>query len=104
VGGVTSDYIVFAVPVGVDNARGEAVATYPLPGDIDLFLQRQNPDGTWSDTGSSGETGSLTGESMVFGRLAAGNYRIEVHNWAGPPGNLVSVTATFYNSAGQPGV
>jgi hypothetical protein len=104
VGGVTSDYIVFAVPVGVDNARGEAVATYPLPGDIDLFLQRQNPDGTWSDTGSSGETGSLSGESMSFGRLSAGNYRIEVHNWAGPPGNLVSVTATFYNSAGQPGV
>jgi hypothetical protein len=41
---------------------------------------------------------------MSFGRLSAGNYRIEVHNWAGPPGNLVSVKATFYNSAGQPGV
>jgi hypothetical protein len=103
VGGVTSDYLVFAVPLGVDNARGEVVATYPLPGDIDLFLQRQNPDGTWSDV-TSGETGSLTGESMSFGRLGPGAYRIEVHNWAGPPGNLVSVTATFFNSAGQPGV
>jgi hypothetical protein len=105
VGGVTSDYIVFAVPEGVDNARGEAVATYPLPGDIDLFLQRQNVDGTWSDIpDASGESGSLSGESMAFGRLGPGAYRIEVHNWAGPPGNLVSVTATFYNSAGQAGL
>jgi hypothetical protein len=102
IGGVTSDYIVFQVPEGVDNARGEAVATYPLPADIDLFLQRQNADGTWSDV-SSGESGSLSGESMLFGRLGAGTYRIEVHNWLGPPGNLVSVTATFFNSAGQPG-
>jgi hypothetical protein len=104
IGGVTSDYLVFVVPEGVDNASGQVVATYPLPGDIDLFLQRQNPDGTWSDTGASGESGSLSGESMSFGRLEAGNYRIEVHNWAGPPGNLVSVRATFFNSAGQPGV
>jgi hypothetical protein len=105
IGGVTSDYLVFQVPAGVDDAGGEAVATYPLPGDIDLFLQVQNPDGTWSDIpGASGETGSLSGESMSFGRLTAGSYRIEVHNWAGPPGNLVSLKATFYNSAGQPGV
>jgi hypothetical protein len=102
--GVTSDYLVFQVPAGMDNARGEVAATYPLPGDIDLFLQKQNPDSTWSDTGASGETGSLTGESMSFGRLEAGSYRIEVHNWAGPPGNLVGLTARFFNSAGQAGV
>jgi hypothetical protein len=103
IAGVTSDYLVFTVPVGFDNASGEAVATYPLPGDIDLFLQRQSPDGTWTDL-ASGETGSLTGETMAFDRLDPGLYRIEVHNWAGPAGNPVSVTATFYNSAGQPGV
>jgi hypothetical protein len=104
VGGVTSDYLVFQVPADADDAAAEVTATYPLPGDIDLFLQRQNADGTWSDTGASGETGSLSGESMALERLEAGTYRIEVHNWAGPPGNLVSVTATFFNSAGQPGV
>jgi hypothetical protein len=104
IGGVTSDYLVFAVPVGVDNASVQVVATYPLPGDIDLFLQQQGADGRWSDTGASGESGSLSGESMSFGRLEAGNYRIEVHNWAGPAGNPVSVTATFFNSVGQPGV
>ena len=77
-------------------------ATYPLPADIDLFLQRQNPEGTWSDF-SSGESGSLTDESLTFGRMPEGTYRIEVHNCAGPPGNLVSLKATFYNSAGQAG-
>jgi hypothetical protein len=102
IGGVTSGYIVFDVPVGVDNAAGEAVATYPAPADIDLFLQLRGPDGSWIDV-TSGESGSLSGESMAFGRLGPGTYRIEVHNWLGPPGNLVSVTATFYNSAGQPG-
>jgi hypothetical protein len=105
VGGATSGYIVFQVIDGVDNSRGETVATYPLPADIDLFLQRQSPDGTWTDVpDASGETGSLEGESMSFGRLGPGAYRIEVHNWLGPPGNLVSVTTTFFNSAGQPGV
>jgi hypothetical protein len=105
IGGVTSDYLVFVVPDGVDNATGHVAATYPLPADIDLFLQQQSSGGTWSDIpGASGESGSLSGESMSFGRLGPGTYRIEVHNWLGPPGNLVSVTATFFNSAGQPGV
>jgi hypothetical protein len=102
IAGVTSDFLGFQVPEGVDNASGEVVATYPLPGDIDLFLQRQNSDGTWSDV-TSGESGSLTGESMAFGRLPAGSYRIEVHNWAGPAGNPVSLRATFFNSDGEPG-
>lgn len=103
VGGVTSHYIGFEVPEGVDNFRAEIVATYPLPGDIDLFLQRRSPDGTWATLGS-GTSASLSGESLSVGRLEVGTYRIEVHNWAGPPGNEVSVTATFYNSVGEPGV
>ena len=101
-GGPTSQYIRFTVPEGVDNASANISATYPLPADIDLFLQFQNPEGTWS-TVTSGESGSLTGESATAGRLEPGNYRIEVHNWAGPPGNLVSVKATFFNSAGVAG-
>jgi uncharacterized protein len=40
---------------------------------------------------------------MTTGRLNPGTYRIEVHNWAGPPGNQVPLKATFYNTAGEPG-
>ena len=52
---------------------------------------------------ASGTTGELTGESMTTTRLGAGTYRIEVHNWASPPGNQVALRTTFYNSLGQPG-
>ena len=52
---------------------------------------------------ASGASGELTGETMTTTRLGPGTYRIEVHNWAGPPGNQVSLSTTFYNSAGEPG-
>ncbi|HEX2031946.1 MAG TPA: hypothetical protein VHL78_11185, partial [Actinomycetota bacterium] len=103
VSGVTSQFVPFVVPDGVDNASSVTVATYPLPGDIDLFLQRQNADGTWSDPLTSGESSSLSGETMESGRLDPGTYRVQVHNWAGPPANEVTVKVTFYNSDGQPG-
>jgi hypothetical protein len=32
-----------------------------------------------------------------------GRYRVEVHNWAGPPANTVDLKLTFFNSAGEPG-
>ena len=48
-------------------------------------------------------SGELTGETMTTARLAAGTYRIEVHNWAGPAGNNVALKTTFFNSAGEPG-
>lgn len=40
---------------------------------------------------------------MTTTRLGPGAYRIEVHNWAGPAGNQVALSTTFYNSAGEPG-
>jgi hypothetical protein len=47
---------------------------------------------------------ALDGETMAIDRrLTPGTYRIEVHNWAGPPGNAVKVTATFTNSQGVAG-
>jgi hypothetical protein len=77
----------------------------PLTGlaDLDLYLQRRTADGSWSGDIASGTTGELTGETMTTARLGAGTYRIEVHNWAGPPGNQVALKTTFYNSAGVPG-
>jgi predicted acyl esterase len=99
----TSSYLEFDVPEGVDNAKAVVEATATMPADLDLYLQRKQDDGTWSADKASGASGELTGETMTTGRLTAGTYRIEVHNWAGPAGNQVPLTATFYNSAGEPG-
>jgi uncharacterized protein len=103
VDGVTSQFVEFSVPDGVDNAKAVVQATPSLPADLDLYLQRRAADGSWSADIASGASGELTGESMTTTRLGPGTYRIEVHNWAGPPGNQVAVRTTFYNSAGVPG-
>ena len=99
----TSGYLEFTVPAGVDNAKAVIEATATMPADLDLYLQRKAADGTWGSDIASGASGELSGETMTTARLTAGTYRIEVHNWAGPPGNEVPVKATFYNSANQPG-
>ena len=101
--GVTSQYFEFTVPDGVDNASSTIAATPDAPADIDLYLQRRTSDGGWTGDLASGATGELTGERMTTGRLIAGSYRIEVHNWAGPPANHVALRTSFYNSAGEPG-
>ena len=74
-----------------------------LDADIDLYLQRQNADGTWSADLTSGGSSSLTEESLRFADPEPGRYRLEVHNWAGAPGTRVDLTLTFLNSAGAPG-
>ena len=99
---VTSQYLEFTVPEGVDNASSSLQASYPLPADIDLYLQWFDGTG-WQDI-ASGTSSALDSESLTGGRLGPGRYRIEVHNWAGPPGNQVSLSMTFSNSAGAPGV
>jgi uncharacterized protein len=99
----TSRYLQFTVPQGVDNARAVIEAKPSLPADLDTYLQRRESDGSWSDDIASGESADLTRETMTTTRLWPGTYRIEVHNWAGPPGNQVPVKATFYNGAGVPG-
>ena len=103
VSGVSSGYVEFEVAEGTDNARADVTASYPQPADIDLYLQRQTDTGTWENTGDSGASSALDGEEMATGSLPPGTYRIEVHNYTGPPGNEVSVAATFFNSAGEPG-
>jgi predicted acyl esterase len=99
----TSSYLELVVPEGVDNAKAVVEATTPLPGDLDLYLQRRQADGTWGADIASGGSSDLAGETMTTGRLAPGTYRIEVHNWAGAPGSTVPVEATFFNTAGEPG-
>ncbi|MGH2761060.1 MAG: CocE/NonD family hydrolase [Thermoleophilaceae bacterium] len=101
--GLTSAFFEFDVEEGKDNATTEVFATPSAPADIDLYLQKQNADGSWSGDLSSGASGSLSEETMKVEGLQPGHYRVEVHNWAGPPANEVALQITFFNSAGEPG-
>ena len=103
VAGVTSEFLEFDVEEGKDNANLIVGAVPAASADIDLFLQRQNADGSWSEDVASGASGSLTEEQLRMPRPAPGHYRVEVHNWAGPPATRVDLTLTFVNSAGEPG-
>ncbi|HET9737435.1 MAG TPA: CocE/NonD family hydrolase [Solirubrobacteraceae bacterium] len=100
-GGLTSEYLEFEALEGADNARMTALATPSAAADIDLYLQRRNADGTWSGDLATGGSSSLESETLEFGRLAPGTYRLEVHNWAGPPNNAVNVKLTFFDSTGH---
>jgi hypothetical protein len=103
IGGVTSGYFVFDSLAGADNASMEVNATPSLPADVDVYLQQQLPDGTWSDDLADGTSSSLSGETMYAGTLPPGRYRVEAHEWAGPPGLQVKLVLTFFNSAGAAG-
>jgi predicted acyl esterase len=102
VGGVTSEYFEFDVDGVHDNAAMRGRVTPTLPADIDLFLQRQGEDGTWSEAGSGSNGAALDGETIGKDGLTPGRYRLEVHNWAGTA-NVVEIELVFLNSAGQPG-
>jgi uncharacterized protein len=101
--GLTSTFFEFDVESGKDNATTDILATPSAPADIDLYLQRQNENGSWTGDVGAGASGSLTEETMKLANLQPGHYRLEVHNWAGPPGNEVALKITFFNSAGEPG-
>jgi len=103
IAGVTSEYFEFDVDAVHDNAAMRGQVTPTLPADIDLYLQRRGDDGTWSDVGEGANAGDLDGETIGKSPLTPGHYRLEVHNWAGPPGNQIAIELTFLNSAGQPG-
>jgi uncharacterized protein len=103
IAGVTSEYFEFDVDAVHDNAAMRGRVTPTLPADIDLYLQRREDDGTWTGAGSGSNGGALDGETIGIDNLTPGHYRLEVHNWAGPPGNEVAIELTFLNSAGQPG-
>jgi len=100
---VTVAFHEFDVQDGFDNAALLVSAVPSLEADIDLYLQRQNPDGTWSADLTSGGTSSLTEESLRLADPGPGHYRVEVHNWAGAPGTRVDLTLTYLNTAGEAG-
>ena len=93
----------FDVRDGFDNAALLVSAVPSMSADIDLYLQRRNPDGTWSADLTSGASGSLTEEQLRLADPPPGRYRVEVHNWAGAPGTRVDLTLTYLNSVGEAG-
>ena len=103
IAGVTSEYFEFESLAGADNALLVVEATPALAADVDLFLQKLLADGTWSGDLSSATSGSLSEEVLEAGPLSEGRWRVEVHNWAGPPALSVALRLTFFNGAGEPG-
>ncbi|HVM15923.1 MAG TPA: CocE/NonD family hydrolase, partial [Egibacteraceae bacterium] len=98
----TSSYFAFDVTEPT-NASLEVAATWALPGDYDLYLQRQDADGSWSGDLAAGESPSTEDEALTHAGLPPGRYRLEVHNWAGPPGQPIDLVITFFNRDGEPG-
>jgi predicted acyl esterase len=101
--GIDSAFFEFDAQDGFDNARMVAEADYDATGDVDLYLQRKQADGTWSDDLATGGSSALDGERLESGRLDPGRYRIEVVNYAAPPGTEVRLALTFFDAKGQPG-
>ncbi|GAA5114856.1 CocE/NonD family hydrolase [Haloechinothrix salitolerans] len=99
----TVAYYEFDVEEDFDNANLIVGAVPSMPADIDLYVQRQQADGTWGDDLASGTSGSLSSEQLRMRRPEPGHYRVEVHNWLGAPATRVDLTLTFLNSAGEPG-
>ena len=104
VDGVSSEYIEFDVLDGFDNASMKGVATPSQPADIDMYLERQRTDGEWTSIDGSSNGSDLDKEENDWpDRLLPGKYRLQVHNYLGPPGNEVAISLTFFDSAGNPG-
>lgn len=68
-----------------------------------MDLQRRQPDGTWSEDLTSGASGGRSEEQLRAVMLGSGRYRVEVHNFAGPPATRVDLALTFVNSADERG-
>ena len=61
------------------------------------------PTASWEEVPGEPNDGELDGEKIAAGRLEPGHYRLEVHNYVGPPGNEVAIKLTFFDSDGNPG-
>ncbi len=100
-------YFEFDVSAEHDNAWLEGTAIPAQDADLDIYLDRQQADGSWTEVASGTNDGDMTGEEIstanLGSRLLPGHYRLEVHDFLGPPGNEVAIALTFFNTEGQPG-
>jgi hypothetical protein len=105
--GVSAHYFEFDVSAEHDNAWLEGTATPAQQADLDIYLDRQNADGSWEQVAGGTNDGDMTGEEITTAgtgsRLLPGHYRLEVDDFLGPPGNEVAIALTFFNTEGQPG-
>ena len=101
--GVTTAVLEFDIEEGKDNAAMIVGAVPAQQADIDLYLQRQRADGSWSGDIAGGTGSSLMSEQFRLSRPSPGHYRLIVHNWAGLPATRVDLTLEFVNSDGVPG-
>ena len=98
----TEAFFEFDIKDGFDNARLAGTVT-DIEGDVDVYLDRQGPDGAWTEV-TSGANGFDVGapETLEAGRLPAGKYRVRIANFASVPGP-VDVLIEFANQAGDVG-
>lgn len=94
----TSALFEFEVEPGQSQLDAEVTSDTVV--DPDLYLQRQNEDGSWSGDLAHGETGRTGLETLTLSAPTAGTYRLEIHNWAGAPGP-VDITIAFGGEDGQ---
>jgi hypothetical protein len=104
---VTTHYFEFDISPDHDNSWLEGTATPAQPADLDLYLDRQRADGSWTEVAAGTNDGDTTGEDISTEgsgtRLLPGHYRLEVHNFLGPPANEIAIALTFFNTDGEPG-
>ncbi len=60
----------------------DVAISHPLPGDMDVYLQIQRPDGSWSADLAGGTTAGLFGDALAYALPQAGRYRVQVVNVA----------------------
>ncbi|MGH7425562.1 MAG: CocE/NonD family hydrolase C-terminal non-catalytic domain-containing protein, partial [Candidatus Methylomirabilales bacterium] len=101
--GVTSVFLEFDIVAGKDNARMQVVGVPSQSADIELYLQRRDKSGAWGEDLEAGTGGGFDREGFTTERLSPGHYRIEVHDFLGPPATSVELTITFLNGDGRPG-
>ncbi|MBW3620321.1 MAG: hypothetical protein KY461_08755 [Actinobacteria bacterium] len=79
----TSAYVPFEVTAVQSSLNVEVTSAAVV--DPDLYLQVQDADGNYSDV-ASGESGRTGLETLTYTDPTPGQYRLEIHNWAGTPG------------------
>ena len=96
---ITTTNVEFELLAGQDNARMDGIAKPSSPADLDLYLMKEE-NGEWVEVTDGRNDGSTTEELITTGRLTPGKYSLQVHNFAGAPGNEVQVDLTFFGQGG----